>query len=458
MIKKMKKIFYSLMIVGAVGFQSCESIVEGLNNDPNNFTDTPLTLILNHANLNVASIAESHPARAASIFTDQFGGFDRQYGTLNIYSTLSSDYDEAWEDTFQRGIAQVQIAKEKANAAGNAGAEGQATILEAYYFGEAALLFGDIPFSEVNNPNFSDPTYEGQASVLAGVISMLDDGIALAGSSSASNSVFTTTSSWAQVANALKARYYLALKQYANARTAAQAANFTSRANNWSIRHSSTNYAENLYYQFQVEQRQDYLKIEGSLDFSYMSKLLNPAATEYRGNAKTNETARYNYYVAADGENLNTTPTGFAGIAQAFPVVSYEEVQLIIAETSVLLSDLPTALTALNAVRAAHAARFTGSQYDAYVDADFQAAGMLYDGTSAATSYHMEIALEKYCSVIGLPTYQDVRRTGNMIGVPIKNAGTTVIPQRFLYPSTELSSNANFPGIVDQYVPTEVNE
>jgi hypothetical protein len=452
----MKKIFYSLMILGAVSFQSCESVVEGLNNDPNNFTDTPLTLVLNHVNLNVAAISEAHPARVATIFTDQFGGFDRQYGTLNIYSTLSADYDEAWEDTFQRGIAQAQIAKEKAADAGNAGAEGQAIILEAYFFGEAALLFGDIPFSEVNNPNISDPTYEGQASVLAEVINMLDDGLALAGGSSASNSVFTTSSTWAQVANALKARYHLALKQYALARTAAQAANFTSRANNWSIRHSSTNYAENLFWQFQVEQRQDYLKILGSLDYSYMSKLLNSGEAEYKGNSKTDEDGRYNYYVAANGEDLNTT-NGFASISEPFAVVSFEEVQLIIAETSVLLADLPTALTALNAVRTANATRFA-SQYDAYVAADFQAAGELYDGTSEATSLHMEIALEKYCSVIGLPTYQDVRRTDNMIGVPIKNAGTTVIPQRFLYPSTELSSNANFPGIEDQYSPTEVNQ
>ncbi|MEP0986439.1 SusD/RagB family nutrient-binding outer membrane lipoprotein [Ekhidna sp.] len=448
----MKRIIYSLTLL--LAFASCESVVEGLNNDPNNFTDTSLGLVLNHANLNVVAVAEAHPNRIATIFTDQFGGNDRQYGTLNIYSTLQTDYDEVWEDIYQRGIAQCQIAKQKAQEGSNAVAEGQATILEAYHFGEAALLFGDIPFSQVNDSEFEDPEFEGQVAVLNNVIGLLDAGIALVGTSPAGNNVFSTTSTWAQIANALKARYYLALGDNANANASATAANFTSKANDWSIIHTSTNFSENLFWQFQVEQRQDYLKVEGSLDFSYMSKLLNTAEAEYKGNSKTDETARYNYYV--NGNDINTTAGGFAAVDNNYPVISFEEMQLIIAETEVG-SDNNAALTALNAVRASHAAQFTAGQYDPYVITDFQVGGELYDGTSEDSSLNMEVMLEKYCSVIGLPTYSDVRRTDNLVGVPIKGTGTTVIPQRFLYPQTEAASNSNFPGVVDQYVPTPVN-
>lgn len=448
----MKRIIYSLTLL--LAFASCESVVEGLNNDPNNFTDTSLGLVLNHANLNVVAIAEAHPNRIATIFTDQFGGNDRQYGTLNIYSTLQTDYDEIWEDLYQRGIAQCQIAKQKAQDGGNAVAEGQATILEAYHFGEAALLFGDIPFSQVNDPDFLDPEFEGQVSVLNNVIGMLDAGIALVGTSAAANTVFATGSTWAEVAEALKARYYLALGDNANANTSAAAANFTSKADDWAIQHSTTNFAENLFWQFQVEQRQDYLKVLGSLDVSYMSKLLNTADAAYKGNSKTDETARYDYYV--DGDDINTNTGGFAAVDANYSVVSFEEVQLIIAETEVG-TDNAAALAALNAVRASHAAQFTAGQYDPYVAADFQVGGELYDGTSEDSSLMMEIMLEKYCSVIGLPTYSDVRRTDNLVGVPIKGTGTTVIPQRFLYPQTEAASNSNFPGVVDQYVATPVN-
>ena len=70
--------------------------------------------------------------------------------------------------------------------------EGQALILEAYYFAEAALVFGDIPFSEVNNPEMPDPKYEAQESVLRATIEMIKEGISKSGSISASNNIFKT--------------------------------------------------------------------------------------------------------------------------------------------------------------------------------------------------------------------------------------------------------------------------
>ena len=87
---------------------------------------------------------------------------------------------------------------------------------------------------------------------------------------------------------------------------------------------------------------------------------------------------------------------------------------------------------------------------------DFQPNGILNKGLSTKDAVKMEILLEKYCSVIGLPTFQDVLRTKNFIGVPIKSSETNVIPQRFIYPSTEESSNSNFPGYTDQFVPTPI--
>jgi starch-binding outer membrane protein, SusD/RagB family len=443
----MKNRIYILCLICTSLFTGCQDVVDGLNDDPNNFTDTNLSLILNHSLLNVASIAEADPARYTSIFTDQFMGVDRQYGTLNGYSVTQANFDDHWEDFYQRGIAQVQIAKEKAIDAGNPIAEGQALILEGYYFAEAALLFGDIPFSEANNvEEFPDPAYESQTVVINGAINLITEGIGKAGSSPAANDVFTTSSTWSQVGNALLARYYLALKQYPLANTAAKAANFTSNANDWAISHSSANYGENLFWQFEVEQRADYLKVANGTDFSYMLEMLDVTHPNYKGNAKTTEAGRYAYY--ADGQAINTTD-GFAAQTASFPVTSFEEVQLIIAETELLLPtpDPAAAIAALNLVRANNITRFGGT-YDDYIAADF--------ATNAAL--RLEILKEKFCLVIGLPTFQDVNRTNNLIGTTIKNSNQTRIPQRFLYPSTESSSNDNAPDVVDFFQPTAVNQ
>lgn len=306
------------------------------------------------------------------------------------------------------------------------------------------MLFGNIPFSEVNNSlEFPDPKYEGQETVIRAAIALIDAGISKAGNSSASNNVLETTSSWAQIGNALKARYYLALGESSNANSAAIAANFEDAASSWEIKHSVANYGENLFWQFEVEQRQDYLKVENS----FMSNLLNNTTAVYKGNSKTNESKRFDYYVASNGLSLNTTD-GFAAQTNSFPVISFEEVQLIIAETA---SDQNDKIAALNKVRAHNSSKFE-STFDEYELSDFETNGMVNRGLSTSDAIKMEILLEKYCSVIGLPTYQDVLRTDNFIGVPIKGTGTNVIPQRFIYPLAEESSNSNFPGFIDQFV------
>ncbi len=442
---------YIVSILSVCALLSCEAPVEGLNDNPNAFTDAPISLLINHALLNVASISEAEPARFGAIFTDQLTGVDRQYGTLNLYSVTGADFDEVWDDLYGRGISQTQIAKQKAQDGGNTLVVGQTLILEGYYFAEAALVFNDVPYAEVNSLDFADPVYEEQETVLRAAIGLIEDGIAKVGSASAANNVFETASSWAQVGNALKARYLLALGEYQNAHDAAVAANFSSSENDWSIIHTTANYGENLFWQFEIEQRQDYLKVENS----YMSRLLKNGEDVYRGNSKTDETARYNFYVAPNGLSMNTTD-GFAAQTRNFPVVSFEEVQMIIAEAAARLNLASNSLAAINKVRTSNAVKFS-SQYDAYEVSDFEVGGMVNHGESTPFNAMIkEALLEKYCSVIGVPTFQDVLRTENLINVPIKNSNTTVIPQRFIYSSAEQASNSNFPGLIGLYVKTDI--
>lgn len=443
----MKK-FITLLAITSL-FIGCE-VDEELNDNPNAFTDAPIGLIINHALLNVAAVSEAAPARIAAMFTDQLTGFDRQYATWNIYSTQTTSYDETWSDGLSAGVAQAQVAKAKAVEAGNAQIQGIAEILEGYYFAETALVFGDIPFSEVNNLDFPDPVYESQATVINGAIALIQSGIAKAGSVTAASNVFSTTSTYGQIGNALVARYNLALGNNSAALAAAKSANFTSTDNDWDIIHSTTNYMENLFWMFEVEERQDYLRVQNS----YMSDLINPASSIYSGNAKTDESGRFAWYVdQSNGVSMNTTD-GFAAVDRNYPVVSFEEVQLIIAETAVGTNP-SEALAALNSVRASNISKY-GGNFDAYTTADFAAGGMVSRGLSTSAAMTMEIMIEKFKSVIGGPTYHDIRRNKNLIGTRIKNSETNVIPQRYLYPASESASNENFPGVTTQYVPVPI--
>ncbi|MEZ4984709.1 MAG: SusD/RagB family nutrient-binding outer membrane lipoprotein [Saprospiraceae bacterium] len=431
---------------------SCESVVADLNNDPNNLTDVPVGLMINHIVLNTASVAEADPARITAMWADQMTGSDRQYISYDNYNILSSDFDAIWADIYQSGVAQAKIAEEKALTDGNAEYAGVAQIIRAYYFGEAAALFGNVPFSEVGDfTSFPDPKYDNQLTVFSGVQELLTKGAGNVIDFKNGFGIYETSSSWKSIASALSARYHLLTGNYSAALSAAEAAAFDTPASSVNITHSTSNYSENLFWQFAVEQRDGYL----TFGDSYMSKILSSDNAAYRGNSKTDETARKAYYITDD--LLNTSSGAFA-IDASFPLISFEEVQLIIAECAVRAGDLDKAITALNNVRAAWDARLGGGLYVDYMLTDFATGGIANtQSESQEDALLREILEEKYLSVIGLPTFYDVNRTKNFLGVSTDRTENS-IAQRFIYPSSEESSNANFPGLVDLFVPTPVNE
>ena len=98
----------------AIGATSCQSVVEDLNTDPNNFTEISTSLLVNHTVLNMASIAEAEPARNSGMWTDQFTGSDRQYITVDNYGVDNSDFDAIWGDLYRGGLSQAEIAIQQA--------------------------------------------------------------------------------------------------------------------------------------------------------------------------------------------------------------------------------------------------------------------------------------------------------------------------------------------------------
>jgi hypothetical protein len=69
-----------------------------------------------------------------------------------------------------------------------------------------------------------------------------------------------------------------------------------------------------------------------------------------------------------------------------------------------------------------------------------------------------QILEEKYCTLIGsFQVFHDLRRTKNIIGVPVKNSTASTIPQRFIYAQNEINTNESFPGVVDIFTPTPIN-
>lgn len=485
----MKKLLNIFFVAGVLFLFSCKKIVEDVNIDPNRPTAAPSNLLLNGAQVSSIIFHEGDFARLGGMWSQSFTGSDRQYISLNNYVTTSGDYDNTWSVAYRGVIAPCKEIIKNEEATNNKLLIGIAQVMQAHTFGTLAALFSDIPFTEAGDPaQFPLPKYDKQSAVYAGVQKLLDDAIANlssgVGVSPGAKDIFYGGSAgkWIKAANTLKARFYLQTKQYAEAISAATNGISDASENMMAPHGEAYNSDFNLYYSFGVYDRDSYMWA----DEAVAPRLLDPAAPEYRGNAKTDEEARFNYlYVpggalgyasvyelnvqcAFDGWVGDAADDGFFGGATSFPLVTFEENKLILAEANIRNSNFSASLAALNSFRSymntggnigsGYQAAYT-FKYDPYVDADFETGGIENHGLNKDTALLKEVIEERYVTLIGqIEQFNDVRRTKNAIGlVPVTGA---TLPQRFFYPQSEINTNSNTPKLApaDLYKPTEVNQ
>jgi hypothetical protein len=352
---------------------------------------------------------------------------------------------------------------------------GIAKVVEANAIGTLAILTGDVPYSEIGG-TVDDPKFDSQKAVLAAMSALLDGAISdLSGATSRKESFDIyfggDKDKWIAAAYTLKARYALAQKDYAGALAAAGNGISSSAGDMLYIPRGDASISQgdkNLFYTILEGSRTGDLGNEGS----FLLAILDPSNAKYRGNAKTNETARHGYYTID-----HTTGSGNKGVVEQFepqPIATYSENQLIRAEASAR-SSFASGLTALNSYRAwlAGGGRLNANfdvaanyMYDPYVEADFASGGMENaDGLSAANALLREIMEERYVSGFGsyMP-FNDHRRlrgageTALIPPFPLNTVGATQHIERIQWAEVELSSNENAPTDPGLYAKTEVNK
>lgn len=439
---KFKSLFY--LIFASLLLVNCESYTEDLNNDPNAFIVAASDLLIGQAQLTFIQHMGSNNARYGAVFSNQMSGGDRQYLTLNTYSPNRGNYNDMWGDTYTQGIKTTELILNDESAGQTIA--GIAEILQGAFFADMATLYGDVPYSEAVNPEIINPVYDSQASVISGGISAIASGINKVGTSSIAAGYGGNRLSggtWAEAGNTLAARYSLISGDYAAAISYANNG-VSSTANDLVSVHGTSLDNRNLYYQFAIDERQDYLVATDA----HSVNLLNGSvarALETPGNSEV-----YASYFLNDGSRvlLNTDDGGRFSQTSSMKLASYVENQLILAEAKFKTGNESGALEHLNNVRAD-----LRSQYDS--------ADGFPDSDASGNLLLKQILEEKYLALIGeLVTFHDLRRTRNFIGVPNKpngSIGASDFPQRFLYPQSELDANENIPSPLPEFfAPTAV--
>lgn len=420
-------------------FLSCEDYTEGVNTDPNNFTDTSEELLIKQAELQLVESLTGWPPLFAAVFSDQYTGSGFEWETFDNYEINSREFNGMWADFFTWGYSQAELARNKASISGNQVLEGIAEIHMAAFMGEAALLFGDVPFQQVNKiDEFPYPEYDPQTQVLAGVQQLLEDGIARVGDAAVNtfygDEIFIANNAlWEEIGFSLKARYYLAAKQYENAYNAA-VKGISSPSGDLLSRHFNTGGARNLYFSFNIG-RPNFITAEEC----HLRKLMTGEVD--RALSTPGDFNRTFFYFDQDN-NLNTNPGGYFAADAPGYLVTWMETRLIEAEAAARTGR--DGLTPFNQVRE-------------YLSEVYQAPFPSSNAIGQDLIY--QILEEKYISLLGqLSVFSDLRRTKNLLGVPVKSINAPTIPQRYLYPQNEIDANLNFPGVIGLYDPTSVNE
>ena len=474
-LRSMKNMFSLILIASIMMLPSCE-IPTDLNDNPNEITlqDVDANLFLNGAQLANIMLQNSHLNRITGMFSGQLIGYTSLYSNIYGYALSTVESNDEWNGCYTGVLTNTRHISEA--VPDDKLLVGIAKVIEAHAVGTLAILMGDVPYSEVVS-EVEDPKFDSQVAVLSAVTSLLDGAISDLGSASSRSESYDIyyggdKDNWLAAAYTLKARYALVQSKYSDALTAANMGISSSADDMNFIPRGEAEISEgdkNLFNAILSGSRTGDIGNNGS----YLLELLNDSTANYRGNDKTNETARHNYYKIDE-----TSGEGNLGVIERFepmPMVTYFENQMIKAEAAARTTGFSSGLSHLNDYRAWLTsggrlnATFNDSAsilYEAYVDADFASGGMENpDGISAETALLREIIQERYVSGFGtyMP-FNDHRRlrgdgeTDLIPPFPLNTTAATDHVERIPYAQDELSSNSTMDNDPGLYVKTEVNQ
>ncbi|MER0440446.1 SusD/RagB family nutrient-binding outer membrane lipoprotein [Emticicia sp. W12TSBA100-4] len=481
----MKKYISLLALSFTLTFTGCESLVSDLNDDLNNPTDAPAELMFTGIELAAASVHEGYNSLLSSIWSGYYIGYDRQWADFQVYNVAGSYFDGMWSSSYYGIHRNARIILEKIEPQGLKVMAGMTKVLMAHNIGTMTALYGDIPYTQAAQlETYPNAKYDSQAEIYASMQKLLDEAIVDletgVGIPRAGTDILLggDPKKWIEVAYTLKARFYTDTKEYALAATAA-AKGVSRAANSMYFPHGTIlNQNQNFIYNFLAVSRiGDAAAVTKTGEASQLLKLIDPTLTSsYRGNAKTDETARFNFYYLRQGVNVanrvepNTikraTQVGFMSVDASFPLVTFQENKLTQAEMAIRAGSFADGLKFLNEYRAfmnsgggyinpTTATNFT-FKYLPYEDADFVSGGMENKDNIAKNDALLREILEEryvtfYCQTIG---WNDERRNRNSaVGVKITPSTGTRLPWRFIYSQNEINGNPlapkPVPGVFD---------
>jgi hypothetical protein len=399
--------------------------------NPNAVPTASVDQLFTGIQVNSFFLSEGQMSRISSLWTQQMAGTDRQFAIIDGYVIDEESADDEFEAIYTGGgLIDLKEAIAQAEDGGRRAYAGILKVHQAFMFGMAASVFGDIPYSEAANAEIAEPALDEQADVYASVQSLLDEAIGdlASGQGTGPGSVDLNfggdPAKWTAVARTLKARYHLHWAEvnssaYQSALAEAQQGVMTVDEN-WKAIHSTSATENNLWYQF-MRDRSGYISA-GDYLVPKMVADGDPRLPLYYSEASGGG------YAPRDSE----LGTAYGASDFDFPIVTCSENAFIMAEAHFHLGNEGSARSAALAGLACQEATWG-------VDLSAQAAVL-----EAATGDALFEAImgEKYTALfLNLEAWNDYKRTC----LPAITERPGGMPARLYYGQQERQSNQNIP-------------
>lgn len=460
----MKYLKYITIITFILSLSACsKKVMDKINKDLNDPTQVPAATELPSAIIETSfGTTGTDLAWYSSLFVEQSAGADEQFYDADRRSSLTaaSLVNNSWNSLYDNLMVLKDI-RDKTAASGsepNRALLGMAQVLTAYNLAVATDMWGDIPWSEalMGNDNVH-PKFDSQADVYKSIFQLLNDGISnLSGASgsslSAQDLIYSgNTGKWVKAAWSLKARYFMHLQRVVptavDSVLACVPKGFSAASDAFVFdKYEATPIGSNPWFYFTYNERGDL--VTGQTLYDLMTARNDPRTTAYfepinsagkiaaapNGDADRTRAGNglYSYSAITAGSEDDATV--------ATPMMTYHE--LLFLQTEALArkgSDFQPAL------QAAIEANFVFHGLTV-ADADTYFTTEVLPKLGASLSANLqEIMTQKYIAMYeqeSIEVYNDYRRTGiPTMHNPNNDVASYGFPQRFPYPSSEVTAN-----------------
>jgi hypothetical protein len=205
------------VVLLAVLVGGCDNFLD-VNEDPNApvsaRVDVRLPAVVTQV---VHSIYYDDPGQWGSEWVQQtsYNRDSRSYDELQLYEVQDNSPNGSWGNHYSAVLNETRLMMEELNPDDDPAYYGLAQFIHAWTFLHATDLWGPIPFTEALDPGNPTPVYDSQSTVYDGAMQMLDESIALMGTTSlrtpgANDLLFAgDMSRWVKLARHVKARHEL---------------------------------------------------------------------------------------------------------------------------------------------------------------------------------------------------------------------------------------------------------